>query len=107
MAARHSAGACSGYRVPPLALLGAYLVKAAGRFGQSYLRASVGERVIARLRRELYAHIQGMPLACFASLHSAELMTRVVNDVNRRPRLGSQRAHPDVFLGHDFETPVW
>jgi len=48
-----------------------------------------------------------MPLACFASLHSAELMTRVVNDVNRRPRLGSQRAHPDVFLGHDFETPVW
>ena len=27
----------------PLALLGAYLVKGAGRFGQSYLMASVGE----------------------------------------------------------------
>jgi subfamily B ATP-binding cassette protein MsbA len=51
--------------------------------------ASVGERVIARIRRELYAHIQSMPLAFFASLHSAELMTRVVTDVNRLARLSS------------------
>ena len=76
-------------RLIPLALLGAYLVKGAGRFGQSYLMASVGERVIARIRGELYAHIQSMPLAFFASLHSAELMTRVVTDVNRLARLSS------------------
>ncbi len=76
-------------RLIPLALLGAYLLKGAGRFGQSYLMASVGERVIARIRRELYAHIQSMPLAFFASLHSAELMTRVVTDVNRLARLSS------------------
>ena len=76
-------------RIIPLALLGAYLVKGVGRFGQSYLMASVGERVIARIRRELYAHIQSMPLAFFASLHSAELMTRVVTDVNRLARLSS------------------
>jgi ATP-binding cassette, subfamily B, bacterial MsbA len=76
-------------RIIPLALLGAYLLKGAGRFGQSYLMASVGERVIARIRRELYAHIQSMPLAFFASLHSAELMTRVVTDVNRLARLSS------------------
>jgi subfamily B ATP-binding cassette protein MsbA len=43
----------------PLALLGVYVMKGGGRFGQSYLMASVGERVIARIRRELYAHIQG------------------------------------------------
>ncbi len=76
-------------KLMPLALLGAYLLKGAGRFGQSYLMASVGERVIARIRRELYAHIQGMPLSFFASLHSAELMTRVVTDVNRLARLSS------------------
>jgi subfamily B ATP-binding cassette protein MsbA len=73
----------------PLALLGAFLVKGAGRFGQSYLMASVGERVIAHIRRDLYAHIQGMPLSFFASLHSAELMSRVVTDVNRLARLAS------------------
>jgi ABC-type multidrug transport system fused ATPase/permease subunit len=51
--------------------------------------ASVAERVIATIRRELYTHIQGMPLSFFASLHSAELMTRVVNDVSRLARLSS------------------
>ncbi|HET8575604.1 MAG TPA: ABC transporter ATP-binding protein [Methylomirabilota bacterium] len=76
-------------KVLPLALLGAYLLKGAGRFGQSYLMAAVGEKVIARLRRDLYAHIQGMPLSFFASLHSAELMSRVVTDVNRLARLAS------------------
>ncbi len=76
-------------KLVPLALVGAYLVKGAGRFGQSYLMASVGERVIARIRRELHAHIQGMPLSFFASLHSAELMARVVTDVNRMARLSS------------------
>jgi subfamily B ATP-binding cassette protein MsbA len=76
-------------KVIPLALLGAYLLKGAARFGQSYLMAAVGERVIARIRRELYGHIQGMPLAFFKSLHSAELMARVVTDVNRLARLSS------------------
>jgi subfamily B ATP-binding cassette protein MsbA len=73
----------------PLAVLGVYVLKGTGRFGQSYLMASVGERVIARIRRELYAHIQRMPLSFFASLHSAELMSRVVTDVNRMARLCS------------------
>jgi ATP-binding cassette, subfamily B, bacterial MsbA len=73
----------------PLLLLGAYLVKGAARYGQAYLMAAVGERVIATLRRRLYAHIQGMPLSFFANLHSAELMSRVVTDVNRLARVSS------------------
>jgi ATP-binding cassette, subfamily B, bacterial MsbA len=76
-------------RVIPLLLLGAYLVKGAGRYGQSYLMASVGERVIAGLRRTLYTHIQQMPLSFFADLHSAELMSRIVTDVNRLARVSS------------------
>jgi subfamily B ATP-binding cassette protein MsbA len=76
-------------RLIPLLLLGAYLVKGAGRYGQSYLMAAVGERVIATLRRTLYTHIQQMPLSFFADLHSAELMSRVVTDVNRLARVSS------------------
>ena len=76
-------------RVIPLLLLGAYLAKGAGRYGQSYLMASVGERVIAGLRRTLYTHIQQMPLSFFANLHSAELMSRIVTDVNRLARVSS------------------
>ena len=76
-------------KVIPLALLGTYVVKGIGRYWQSYLMAAVGERVIAGIRRELYSHIQGMSLSFYSQMHSAELMTRVVNDVNRLARLSS------------------
>jgi ATP-binding cassette, subfamily B, bacterial MsbA len=76
-------------RLVPLLLLGAYVVKGAGRYGQSYLMAAVGERIIAALRGTLYQHIQRMPLSFFADLHSAELMSRVVTDVNRLARVSS------------------
>ena len=76
-------------RVIPLLLLGAYVLKGFARYGQSYLMASVGERVIATVRRAVFVHIQRMPLSFFATLHSAELMSRVVADVNRLARMSS------------------
>jgi len=76
-------------RLIPLLLLGAYLAKGAARYGQAYLMAAVGERVIATLRRQLYTHIQAMPLSFFVDLHSAELMSRLVTDVNRLARVSS------------------
>jgi subfamily B ATP-binding cassette protein MsbA len=74
----------------PLAILGVYLAKGIGRYGQSYLMAAVGERVIAALRRDLYVHLQGMPLAFFQSRHSADLMSRVMVDATRLARLSSE-----------------
>src|SRR5262249_49442416 len=56
-------------KVLPLILLGAYLVKGGARYGQSYLMAAVGERVIARIRRELYSHVQGMSLSFYSQMH--------------------------------------
>ena len=76
-------------RVIPLLLFGAYVVKGLARYGQSYLMAAVGERVIAALRRAMYLHIQRMPLSFFSSRHSADLMSRIITDVNRLARLSS------------------
>ena len=76
-------------KLVPLALLGAYVLKGLGSYGGAYLMASVGERVIVELRRELYVHIQGMPLAFFTRLHSGELRARMVNDVGRIARISS------------------
>ena len=76
-------------RIVPFLVLGAYLLKGLGRYGQSYLMASVGERVIARIRRDLYAHIQGMSLSFFNAVHSGELVARTITDVNRVARLSS------------------
>jgi len=77
-------------KVFPLLILAVYAAKGAGRYGQSYLMAAVGERVIAAIRRDLYAHIQGMPLAFFHGRHSADLMSRVVVDASRLARLSSE-----------------
>jgi subfamily B ATP-binding cassette protein MsbA len=77
-------------RLLPLGVLGVYVAKGIGRYGQSYLMAMVGERVIAALRRDLYAHIQAMPLAFIQGRHSADLMSRVVVDATRLARLSSE-----------------
>jgi subfamily B ATP-binding cassette protein MsbA len=73
----------------PLALLGVYTVKAVARYLQSYLMIAVGERVVATIRRDVYRHIQTMPLAFFTGTHSADLMSRMLNDVGRLARLSS------------------
>src|SRR5207245_7634479 len=72
-----------------LPLLAVYGVKGVARYLQSYLMAAVGERVVARLRRELYTHIQSMPLSFFSDVHSADLMSRILTDVTRLARLSS------------------
>jgi subfamily B ATP-binding cassette protein MsbA len=76
-------------KLVPLALLAAYVVKGVARYLQSYLMAAVGERVVARLRTDLYRHLQEMPLAFFSGIHSGDLMSRILNDVNRLARLSS------------------
>ena len=75
--------------VIPLVFLGVYALKGVARYAQSYLMAAVGERVVARLRRDLYVHIQGMPLAFFAGVHSADLISRIMNDINRLAHISS------------------
>jgi len=76
-------------RVIPVVLLAVYAVKGATRYAQSYIMAAVGERVVARLRRDLYTHIQGMPLAFFSGVHTADLISRIMNDINRLSHLSS------------------
>ncbi len=50
-------------------------------FGQNYIVGWVGERIVANLRRSLYAHIQSMPLRFFANTHVGELVSRLASDV--------------------------
>jgi subfamily B ATP-binding cassette protein MsbA len=76
-------------RVVPLVFLAVYALKGVARYFQSYIMAAVGERVIARLRRDLYTHIQDMPLAFFSGVHSADLISRIMNDINRLAHVSS------------------
>ncbi len=76
-------------KIIPVALLAVYVVRGAARFAQSYIMAAVGERIVARLRRDLYVHIQGMPLAFFSGVHSADLISRMMNDIARLSHISS------------------
>ena len=64
-----------------LLLLALFAVQAVLGFGQTYLLGWTGERVVANLRKELYAHLHTMPLRFFANTRIGELLSRLGNDV--------------------------
>jgi len=61
--------------------------------GQRWLTASIGEGIIADLRKALYAHLQKMSLRFFTNTKTGELMSRLNNDV-----VGAQRAVTNTLI---------
>jgi len=77
-------------QVLPFALIGVFFLKEASRYVQSCLMAQVGQRIVMRLREQVYEHLLGMSLGFFNSQATGELMSRLTNDVNRLARISSQ-----------------
>jgi len=61
-------------------LLVLFAVQAVVNFGQSYLTASVSERVVADLRRDVFASLVHQPPGFFASRRVGELTSRLSSD---------------------------
>jgi subfamily B ATP-binding cassette protein MsbA len=74
----------------PFALIAVFFLKEGSRYLQSCLMAQVGQRIVMRLRQEVYEHLLGMSLGFFNSRATGELMSRLTNDVNRLTRISSQ-----------------
>ncbi|HEY1017120.1 MAG TPA: ABC transporter transmembrane domain-containing protein [Herpetosiphonaceae bacterium] len=64
-----------------LALLGVFILQMVFNFIQSYFISYVGERAIADLRIEAYAHLQRLSLSFFNERRVGEITSRVTNDV--------------------------
>ena len=64
-----------------LALGAILLLRSALGIVQSYVVAWVGERVVARLRRELYEHLLSLSLGFFAGRPVGKIQSRLTNDV--------------------------
>src|ERR1035437_4581774 len=64
-----------------LSLFAVFLFQAGFNFTQNYLSGWVGERIIADLRRALFAHLQSLSQGFYADHRTGELMSRVTNDV--------------------------
>ena len=59
----------------------AFALKGAFGFGQQYLMANVTQRLGMRLRNEVYAHLQSLPLSFYDTRKTGQLMSSVTNDV--------------------------
>ena len=77
-------------KILPLGFILIYTIKGLARYGQSYLMRSIGQKIITRIRNELYEHIQKMPLSFFHNTPSAILMSRITNDVTMLGHVSSQ-----------------
>jgi subfamily B ATP-binding cassette protein MsbA len=62
-------------------LLGLFTVQAASNFAQTYLLSSTGERVVARLREELFQHLLKLSPGFFAERRTGELVSRLAADI--------------------------
>jgi ATP-binding cassette, subfamily B, bacterial MsbA len=64
-----------------LALLGLFLLQALAQFAQTYLISATGERVIGRLRVDVFSHLVTLPPSFFAERRTGELMSRLTADI--------------------------
>jgi subfamily B ATP-binding cassette protein MsbA len=64
-----------------LGLTGLFVIQALSNFAQTYLLTATGERVVARLREDLFQHLVHLSPGFFAERRTGELVSRLTADV--------------------------
>ncbi|HXQ29960.1 MAG TPA: ABC transporter transmembrane domain-containing protein, partial [Gemmatimonadales bacterium] len=64
-----------------LGLAGLFVLQALSNFTQTYLLSATGERVVARLREDLFGHLLRLSPAFFAERRTGELVSRLSADI--------------------------
>lgn len=59
-----------------------YFLRGLSMYGQGYLMAYAGHRLVTDLRKHLYRHLQDLSLDFFAKWRTGEVISRVINDIN-------------------------
>ena len=70
----------SGLTVTMLVLLGTYGLNWAANAGEFYLMTLVGQRVLLRMRKEIFERVETLSLRFFDQHEAGDLMSRLVND---------------------------
>ncbi len=58
------------------------LIKNLFGYAQTYLTEYLEQKVLYRIRRDVYAHIQNLPLSYFDTEKTGHIISRITNDVN-------------------------
>ncbi len=67
----------------PFLLFGAFFLKGAGYYIQTYYMSYIGLDVIKKLRNKLVSHLMYQDIEFFTKMHSGEILSRVTNDISR------------------------
>jgi len=67
----------------PAAIIFAYFLKGFGTFLQQYYISYIGEDIVRRIRDKFLTHILNFDMDYFKKTHSGELVSRIINDINR------------------------
>jgi len=67
----------------PIAIVIVYFLKGLGAFLQKYYVSYIGEDIVRKIRNNFLNHIVMLDMAYFKKTHSGELVSRVINDINR------------------------
>ena len=67
----------------PLAIILAYLAKGIGAVMQQYYVSYIGEDIVRQIRDKFLSHIMDFEIEYFKKTHSGELVSRIINDINR------------------------
>ncbi|MEO1927110.1 MAG: ABC transporter ATP-binding protein [Nautiliaceae bacterium] len=67
----------------PLGIILIYLIKGIGRYIQSYYVTYIGEDVVRKIRDKFLKYILTFDIDYFKKTHSGELVSRIINDINR------------------------
>ncbi|NPA11422.1 MAG: ABC transporter ATP-binding protein [Epsilonproteobacteria bacterium] len=67
----------------PIAIILAYFIKGVGAVLQQYYVSYIGEDIVRKIRDKFLSHIMDFDLDYFKKTHSGELISRIINDINR------------------------
>ncbi len=81
-----------------LIMLGVYSVSWAANSLQGVILATAAQKVMRRLRQDLFAHLQELSLSYFDRHSSGDLMSRLTNDIDAISRVLSQNG-TQLFTG--------
>ncbi|HEX8235919.1 MAG TPA: ABC transporter ATP-binding protein [Abditibacteriaceae bacterium] len=73
-----------------LIMLGVGILAAVTDFFQTYFTTRLGQRVLTRLRSDLFAHFQSLSVGFFERKRTGELMSRMTNDLSSLQGLMTQ-----------------
>ena len=67
----------------PIGIIIIYLIKGIGRYIQTYYVTYIGEDIVRQIRDKFLGHILKFDMDYFKKVHSGELVSRIINDINR------------------------